>query len=122
MRKELLYLKDAIYAASRIVDKTDGIDLQTLKNDLDLQDIVEHNLRILTECIKQIPNEWREMQPEIPWTKVAGMRNLLVHRYYEVNYDTVIEICRDYIIPLHTALKVIAREVSGPLLAQDDIS
>lgn len=121
MRKEFLYLKDAIHAAGRIIEKTDDIDLQTLKSDLDLQDIVEHNLRILTECIKQIPSEWREKQPEIPWTKVAGMRNLLVHRYYEVNYDTVIEICRDYVIPLQAALKAIAREVSGPLLAQDDL-
>lgn len=121
MRKEFHSLKDAIRSLGRIIDKTSDIDLNLIKTDYDLQDIVEHNLRVLTECIKAIPQEWRDMHPEIPWTKISGMRNLLVHRYYEVNYDVVIEICRDHAVPLQLALKDIAREVSGPFLAQDDL-
>lgn len=121
MRKEFLYLRDAIDSATRIVEKTQGVDLNLLKTDRDLQDIVEFNLRIVAEAIKQMPDEWRNMQPQIPWKKIAGMRNLLVHRYYEVDYDTVIEICRDHISSLQVALKAIALEVSGPFLAQDDL-
>lgn len=121
LRKEFHYLKDAVHCSSRIVEKTLGIDLEQLKTDPDLQDIVEYNLRIVAEAIKQLPEDWRSKQPQIAWKKIAGMRNMLVHRYYEIDMDIVIEICRNHIGPLNEALKAIAREVSGPLLAQDDL-
>lgn len=121
MRREFLVLKDAIYFASRILDKVEGVDPEVLNSDRDLQDIIVHNLQHLTQNVKEIPDEWRQTQPHIPWTLVAGFRNLAVHNYHELDMPTVIEICLNDVAPLQQALKEIAREVSGPLLAQDDL-
>ncbi|WP_078060778.1 HepT-like ribonuclease domain-containing protein [Desulfotomaculum copahuensis] len=43
------------------------------------------------EAVKNISSPIRKKHPEIPWQDIAGMRDILIHEYFEVDLDEVWE-------------------------------
>ena len=60
-----------------------------------LQDAVTQPLEIIGEATGHVSEEYRELQREIPWHKMIGMRNRLIHEYFRVNYGTVWDTVKD---------------------------
>jgi len=50
---------------------------------------VIHHLEIIGEAIRTIPQDFRNLHPEISWRQIYGMRNILVHHYFGINLDQV---------------------------------
>lgn len=47
-----------------------------------IQDAVVRNLEIVGEAVKNIPEEFKNLHPEIAWKGIAGMRDKLIHEYF----------------------------------------
>jgi uncharacterized protein with HEPN domain len=47
------------------------------------------NLQIIGEAARALPLEVRSLAPDIPWPKIIGMRNVLVHGYFDIDTDIV---------------------------------
>jgi uncharacterized protein with HEPN domain len=54
-----------------------------------LQDAIVRNLQVLCESTQRIDEPHKRRHPEINWPSIAGMRNVLVHDYFEVDFETV---------------------------------
>jgi len=48
-----------------------------------------HYLEILGEAAARLSNEFRDRHPDIPWFKIIGMRNILVHDYFHIDPEAV---------------------------------
>lgn len=46
-------------------------------------------IEIIGEAASQISPETRALFPQIPWKSVVGMRNLVIHEYFSVDYDVI---------------------------------
>jgi uncharacterized protein with HEPN domain len=68
-------------------------------------------LEIIGEASRGISEEFRAAHPEIVWKKMAGMRDWLIHGYFDVNLDIVWETVAEDLPPLIVQLeKVLASE------------
>jgi len=57
-----------------------------------IQDAVVRNLQVMGESTKRLPDEWKSAHPEIPWRKIVGFRNVVVHDYLEIDIPAVWEV------------------------------
>ncbi len=58
-------------------------------------DAVVRELEIIGEASNNLNQEFREQHPEIPWRRIRGMRNFLIHEYFGVNAKVVWDTCRE---------------------------
>jgi uncharacterized protein with HEPN domain len=70
-----------------------GISFEQLLTDSIKLRAFERIMELVGESIKRVPQDFRDAHPEIPWRKIAGMRDVISHAYedlaYEVLWDAV---------------------------------
>lgn len=59
------------------------------------QAAVARELTIIGEAVKRLSDEFRAAHPSIPWSGVAGLRDVIVHDYFRIDYERVWEIVTD---------------------------
>lgn len=82
-------LADIKEACVRIKGYVNPLNYQKFLRDTKTQDAVVRNLEIIGEAVKNIPSATYLKYPEIPWKKIAGLRDRLIHHYFGVNLDIV---------------------------------
>ena len=82
-------LSDIKEAISRISNYTRDITYELFLKDLKTQDAVVRNFEIIGEAVKLLPNEIKKKHLAIPWIKIAGIRDRLIHQYFGVNYEII---------------------------------
>jgi uncharacterized protein with HEPN domain len=68
---------------------TESINLREFVNDELIQDGVIRNFEIIGEASKKLSNHFREKYTKIPWKKISGMRDILIHDYIGVDITAV---------------------------------
>ena len=56
--------------------------------------VIRH-LEIIGEAARAIPPDFKELYPEMPWRKINGMRNILIHHYFVTDLDVVWSVVED---------------------------
>ncbi|MDO8873635.1 MAG: DUF86 domain-containing protein, partial [Methanoregula sp.] len=88
MRDDRERIQDIIEAIERIGKVSDrGLDF--FYQDEMAQVWVIHHLQILGEAVRGISPEFRMAHPDIPWSEIIGMRNILIHHYFGIDRDAV---------------------------------
>lgn len=62
-----------------------GVSQAEFSKNRALQDAIIRRLEIIGEAVKNLPDSFRTKNPEIPWKKIAGMRDVLIHEYFDVD-------------------------------------
>ncbi len=86
---EAACLWDMIRAIDRIQSFTENNDLNDYLASNLLQSAVERQLEILGEAANRLTKEFQSVYPEINWRKIIGLRNILIHRYDDIQAETV---------------------------------
>lgn len=53
------------------------------------QDAIIRNVEIIGEAISNISDDLKSKYPDVPWKEAKGMRNILIHEYFQIDYDEV---------------------------------
>lgn len=89
------YLKDILQAIDDIAEFTEGMDFEQFNGDKKTVNAVIRSLEVLGEAAKHIPEAFRKRHLEIPWSKMAGMRDVLIHDYMGVDHMTVWKVAKE---------------------------
>jgi uncharacterized protein with HEPN domain len=69
-----------------------------------IQSWFTRHLQILGEAARLLPDDIRKLAPEVPWSKMIGMRHILVHDYFRTDTDIVWQVVENELPPLKRAL------------------
>ena len=92
VKNDPLYLSKALDDINAIINYTAGKTYDEFMADGILIDATMFRLVQMIENINNISNEYKQRHSEIPWGKIIGFRNGLVHEYGKTDYTTVYEI------------------------------
>lgn len=67
-------------------------------------DTVLRNLAVIGEAVKALPAELKAGHPEVAWSAIAGLRNVVIHEYFRVNPDVIGDILDNHLVPLREGL------------------
>ncbi|SRR5258708_7425011 len=108
----LLYLTHILEATKSIQAQIKEITKEQFENSELLQGFVERKLEIIGEATKRIPEDFKQQYPNIPWKDMAGMRDILIHQYTEVDEDIVWKTIKQKISPLREQIETIISDIS----------
>ncbi len=106
-------LQDMIDAIEAIEAVVDGVEEASFLKDRRSRDAVLWNLTVLGEAVRGVPVNVQHAHPEVPWSKMRGLRNLLVHEYFGIDDRIVWATATRNVLPLLETLRQIASRSSG---------
>ena len=111
MRDDSERLRDILKAIDQILSKTSG-DRSAFDRDEMLQVWTIHHLQIIGEAVRNLSLEFRQRHPDEVWAKAVGLRNILVHHYFEINVNRLRSIVTEDLPPLRDRIEMLLREVT----------
>jgi len=94
-RDALLSVADIVAAGDAIRRFTDGVTFEAFAANEEKRAAVEREVFIVGEAAARLPEEWKRQQPEVPWRKIVGLRNLLAHGYWVIDAEELWDIARN---------------------------
>ena len=82
-------LEDIAERIRRIDRHMRGIDRDAFLADEKTSDSVVRNLEVIGEAAARLPTSFRDRHPEVPWRRIVGLRNRIVHAYFDVDLELV---------------------------------
>ncbi len=92
--RDLGCLFDIVEAAELIMTRLEHVQPAAFANDLGLRDAVLYRFVVIGESARRLSDEASAALP-LPWPRITGMRNVLVHNYDEVDFDAVCRTARE---------------------------
>ena len=94
-RSPQLFLRDILTAAQRVAVYRNEVDWENPGGTEMAMDAILHNLLVLGEAAKQVPEEIRVQAPEVEWRKMAGLRDVLAHGYFRVDVAIIHDVAHN---------------------------
>ncbi len=102
------YLWDMLEAAREVDDMLKGHDMAVFLANRVLLRATERGIEIVGEAARRVSSSYQQAHPEVPWQQIIGQRNILVHKYGQIDhtmlYKTAIEDIPALIILLENLL------------------
>ncbi len=87
-RTYLLHIRDAI---ARVMEYTDRGKESFMASPI-VQDAVVRNIEIIGEAAKRLSEKFKGIHSAIPWKRISGMRDKVIHEYFGVDLQLVWEV------------------------------
>jgi uncharacterized protein with HEPN domain len=100
--ESLIDIEEAIRRILRYADNVSRAELEM--NDEKVSAIL-YQIAVIGEATKRLSQEFRQQHPEIPWRDIAGMRDVLIHKYDQVDFDVIWDVLQNKLPELLTLIE-----------------
>jgi len=106
-----LFLEDMLLSCQKIQRYIGTKTYKEFISDEILIDGVIRNLEIIGEAVKNVPEVFKKKYPDIEWRKIAGLRDILIHEYFGVDFQILWDIVKNKIPKLNEELQGILNDL-----------
>lgn len=108
---QLDFLRHILNECDYLLRMSAGKSREQLLDDETNSRAIVRSLEIIGEAVKKLPDDVRSDNPQVNWGDMAGMRDVLIHNYFGIDYDIVWNVLQEEIPDLHDELvQIIQRE------------
>ena len=107
MRPERLYLLDIVEAAGNVALHMAGLDREGFLGNVTARAAVLHELTVIGEGAARLSEDFRTRHPGVPWAKIVGFRNFVVHEYFGLDWQIVWHTATDLVPVLRRQVSTI---------------
>jgi uncharacterized protein with HEPN domain len=106
MRSDRLRLQD-ILDAIEIVARYLPTDRAAFDRDPPIQSHIYRHVMMIGEAAWKLSQRLKDQHPQVPWKQIEGMRHIMVHDYFKVDWDVVYATARFHIPALKSHIETI---------------
>jgi len=110
-----LYIQDILESIEAIEEYVQSTTEEQFYRNRQVQDAVLRRLEIIGEAVKNLDEDFRNKYPEIPWKRVAGLRDVLIHEYFGVSLKRVWRVIKIDLVNLKSQISMILEELKVDL-------
>lgn len=110
--KDLIFIRHILEQIENIEESTDKLIREKFNLNKNLKDATIRRIEIIGEAVKNISEELKKSYPEVEWKNLAGIRDKLIHKYFEIDWNIVwgviqndIKILKEQMTEIKKALK-----------------
>lgn len=106
-RKYMQFLNDILLSSDKVMILTKDKSFEDFIQDWVSIDATIRNLEIIGEAAKRLPADVRKQYSQVAWKKIGGLRDILIHEYFGINYNILWDIIKNKIPELNRQIKKI---------------
>lgn len=110
-RDKKLFIKDIIENIDLVLSSTEKLNKKDFIEDKNIVDATIRRLEIIGEAVKNLPIDFMGRYPEVPWSDIAGFRDVMIHGYFKVDLDKVWNIIEGDFPDLKQKIEKIKKEL-----------
>ena len=106
-KDDTVYLHHILDAIDLIEEYTQGMSENEFLSNSMAHDAVVRQIEIIGEAARTISDDFRSLHTKMPWGKMIGIRNKIIHEYFNVNYAIVWDTVQEDLPALQKIIKSI---------------
>ncbi len=109
-KDDTVYLRHILDSIKQIEEYLRGVSKEKFMKSRLLQDGVVRQLEIIGEASRNLSEELCQRHSEVPWKQIIGMRNRIIHEYFDVDLEIVWEVAEKDLPDLKTQIQAILQK------------
>ncbi len=106
------YLQDIIDSINDIESFTKNMTYEDFTKDRKTINAIIRSIEVIGEAAKKIPKSIRDKHPDVPWKKMAGMRDKMIHEYFGMDVGILWKVVKENIPPLKPLIEDVLKSLS----------
>lgn len=106
-----VFLEHILESIELIENYTENKTISNFIKSVQLQDSIIRRIEIIGEAVKNVPDDVKNKYPEVPWKKIAGMRDVLIHEYFGIDLELTWEVVQKDIPDLKSEILKIKHDL-----------
>ncbi|MEW5761429.1 MAG: DUF86 domain-containing protein [Candidatus Thermoplasmatota archaeon] len=105
------YINDIINSINDTVSFTENMTFSDFVKDRKTINAVIRSIEVIGEATKNIPIYIKDKYPSVPWKKMAGMRDKMIHEYFGIDIEILWKTAKEVIPQLKPLAQKVLRDL-----------